>query len=196
LTLSPTLTTHSGTQDHLQLKLKLKFASTMTIFVGIVLLLAVWVEASNNAANNASEAPTRPKFRERILSEQGVSFGILEIEETQEPADAVFAFSKQHGLDSMQRHRLLDHICQSLTCSRREALLWSIPVEITSNAVKTFELYEGIEPADAVHQFITQHNLTETYRQAIMSRACSVVECKRLEPGEKSVEHKFFQLQF
>ena len=46
-----------------------------------------------------------------------------------------------------------------------------------------FDLYEGVEPADAVHQFMMQHSVPEEFRSAMMERACAAVECKRLEPG-------------
>lgn len=148
----------------------------MTILVGVVLLLAVWVEASN------SQTTPQLKFDKNIVLDQG-PIGRLEIGVDQEPADAVFAFARQHGLDSTQQHRVLDGICESLTCTRRKALLWSVPVDINSEAIQQFDLYEGVEPADAVHQFIVHHDLPETFHEVIMSRACAAVECKRLEPG-------------
>jgi hypothetical protein len=112
--------------------------------------------------------------------------GVLEIYDNQEPADAVYQFSKQHGLDDIQRQELLDNTCLSVSCSRKQALLWSIPIDFGSK-VEQFYLYEGVEAADAVHGFVTQHNLSEEFRNALMEQACSIVECTRTEPGKLSL---------
>lgn len=110
--------------------------------------------------------------------------GVIEIFDQEEPADAVFKFGKQHGLEGWQRAKLLENVCESLTCARKEALLWSVPVSINDD-VELFQVYEGVEPADEVESFMKKHHLPEGYRKIIMEATCSAIECTRVDPGKK-----------
>jgi hypothetical protein len=58
-------------------------------------------------------------FNKNIVLEQG-PVGLLEIYSNQEPVDAIHSFAKQHKLDDKQEHHLLENICKSLTCVRKE----------------------------------------------------------------------------
>lgn len=122
------------------------------------------------------------RFRKEILMENG-PIGVLEIF-SEEPADAVYEFGKLHDLDENQRHNLLDSICASISCQRKQALLWSAPVVLNDDQVELFQVFEGTEVVDKVHSFIKQHNLDERYRNAIMKEACTAIQCSRTEPGK------------
>lgn len=52
----------------------------------------------------------------------------------------------------------------------------SIPADLGDEAQELFQLYEDIEAADAVHEFVTLHNLDEEFRAAILKQACAMVE--------------------
>eukprot|EP00804_Cyclotella_cryptica_P019004 CCRYP_006482-RA/>CCRYP_006482-RA protein AED:0.06 eAED:0.03 QI:0/0/0/1/1/1/5/0/940 len=153
-----------------------------SIFVCVAFLLTgrAWAEeAGDNPSTGTNDA--RVRFKKNILLENR-EVGILEIHENQEPADAIYNFGKQHGLDATHRSNILDNICISLSCTRKTALLWSILVDSGNDVQELFRLYEGTEPADAVHEFVTRHNLSKEHHDVIMTRACAVVECNRLEP--------------
>eukprot|EP00804_Cyclotella_cryptica_P003374 CCRYP_012857-RA/>CCRYP_012857-RA protein AED:0.11 eAED:0.11 QI:321/1/0.5/1/1/0.5/2/0/258 len=145
-----------------------------SIFAYITLSVARNVEGLVTATN----VSTQPRFRMEINR----SMGVLELFENQEPADAVYNFARLHGLDVSQRGDILDNICLSLSCTRKQALLWSTAVDVDNEAHELFQLYEGEEAADAVHEFVSRHKLADEFRAAIMKKACAVVECKRLEP--------------
>ena len=165
--------------------------NTMNFFIGIALLLPVWATATNNTPNRARGGGGVPlQFSKQVVLDDTGRVGLLEILESQEPADAVFDFAKHHNLDLTQQHSLLDSICQSMSCTRKEALLFSVPVDFGNDKPVDFQLFQGSEPADAVDEFVKKHNLPENYHSAIMKRACNAqaVECKRLEPG-KSLVH-------
>lgn len=154
-----------------------------SLLVCIVLLLLSRIECaerSTTAASNVKAAQL--KYSQAISLPNQPPIGVLEIYENEEPADALFIFAKKHNLDDRQRNDILNHICRSLTCSRKRALMWGAPVD-SNNKRSHFELYEGDEPADAVHQFMMQHGLPENFRSAMMNRVCSSVECKRADPG-------------
>ncbi len=114
---------------------------------------------------------------------------IIAVKKNEEPVDAVYSFSKKHGLSREHRSILLNNLCRTLLCSRTQAKIWSTVVNKNKSYLATFELYEGIEPVDAAHDFILQYNLTLGYRYAILKEACEVVECSRLQPiiWEKNV---------
>ena len=135
------------------------------------------------------------QFSKHVVLDDTGRVGLLEILESQEPADAVFDFAKHHNLDLTQQHSLLDSICQSMSCTRKEALLFSAPVDFGNDKHVDFQLFQGSEPADAVDEFVKKHNLPENYHSAIMKRACNAqaVECKRLEPGKSLIQQGSFQ---
>ena len=109
--------------------------------------------------------------------------GVIEIFD-EEPIDAVYKFGKLHRLNDRQRHELLENICESLTCTRKHALIWSAPVAISDQTVELFQVFEGNEAADELYNFANRYNLTEDYSYAILNDVCSVIECSRTEPGE------------
>lgn len=67
-------------------------------------------------------------------------------------------------------------------CTRRSVMILSTPVSIGENFIGIFELIEGVEPINAAHIFATKHRLLDGYRNAILSGACKVAVCSRLEP--------------
>jgi len=106
----------------------------------------------------------------------------IEVKQGEEAADVVYKFGLKHGLVQSQRSELLQVICEELNCKRSRAIIWSTPVTSEETFIGTFELHEGIEPVDAVYEFVRSHNLTLGYRHAILSAACDVVECHRTDP--------------
>ena len=46
----------------------------------------------------------------------------------------------------------------------------------------TFDIYEGVDPADQDHEFCIRHGISAGYRNAKLSESCKVVECARAEP--------------
>lgn len=107
---------------------------------------------------------------------------LLVIKDGKEPIDAVYHFLKNHNLDQNYRTILMNDICKRMNCNRSKAKLWSTPVNKENKFIGTFDLYEGMEPVDAAHEFVISHNLTVGYRHAILEQACSVTECNRLQP--------------
>ena len=135
-------------------------------------------------------------YRKSIFIESR-HLGEILIYDGQEPADVVYAFDQKHKLGYDSRIKLLNGICQEIKCIRSNALLWSTNVVKNDNTasgeefVGKFYLYEGVEAADAAHEFIKAHNLTIEYRIAILQKACKFVECKRIEPGMPCLDFYF-----
>mmetsp|Transcript_12250 Transcript_12250/g.15273 ORF Transcript_12250/g.15273 Transcript_12250/m.15273 type:complete len:435 (+) Transcript_12250:115-1419(+) len=63
-------------------------------------------------------------------------------------------------------------------------ILYSRPISISPDSapIATFELFHGIEPADAAYEFVNDHNLTLEHRSEILKEACEFVICSRIEP--------------
>ena len=76
-------------------------------------------------------------------------------------------------------------MCSNINCSRKNALLWSSAIKNDEEDVGTFEIFEGLEPADAAYEFAKEHNLTLDYRTKMLNEACNVLNCQRKEPGTK-----------
>lgn len=164
----------------------------MKIIALLLLLLPVWTRATNNTPNTNTThgGGGEPlQFSNRIVLDGKGQVGLLEIFESQEPSDAVYDFAKRHNLDLTQQRSLLDSICQSLTCTRREALLFSVPVDLGDSKSVDFQLFQDTEPADAVYEFVKKHHLHENYYSAMMRRVCDAqaVECSRTEPGKNGL---------
>lgn len=66
----------------------------------------------------------------------------------------------------------------------KEPLLCSIPADFGNDVQEFFS--EGLRQriADAVHEFFTQHSLSDERPANIMTRACAVVKCIKLDQGE------------
>ena len=115
----------------------------------------------------------------------GNNLGPIEVRLGEEPADAVYTFSRRHGLAEHERSVLLDEVCGSVPCARRQALLWTADVADRNLGFSgKFELFDGEEPVDQAHVFAWRNGLAAEHRDAILVRACEVVGCHRAEPGE------------
>lgn len=113
----------------------------------------------------------------------GNNLGPIEVRLGEEPADAVYTFSRRHGLAEHERSVLLDEVCGSVPCARRQALLWTADVADRNLGFSgKFELFDGEEPVDQAHVFAWRNGLAAEHRDAILVRACEVVGCHRAEP--------------
>ena len=56
-----------------------------------------------------------------IRTQNGDDFRLLEIYEGDEPADVVYTFARQHGLDEDFRAQVLSEACQYTPCTRHKA---------------------------------------------------------------------------
>ena len=106
---------------------------------------------------------------------------VLQVRENEEPIDAIYAFEKEHRMESY-RETLFSEVCKKLHCKRSKAKIWSTTVNKEDFYVGDFDLFEDVEPVDAAHAFVTQHGLSIGYRNAILKEACDNVECNRIRP--------------
>lgn len=154
----------------------------LSMMIGVLLTASVAVAAGATAAAIAST--TLP-----IVIHDGTFVGNLTLAAGDEPADAIYRFVEEHALSEEQHEELLDGICSTNTCNRREALVFQTEVVLpssddtdTNHATTTFAILENAEPADAAHEFVTEHGLPLGYRNALLVEACAVVECTRTVP--------------
>lgn len=123
---------------------------------------------------------------QRDVSIDGSVIGTVKIFHGEEPADAVFQFGRQHGLDGSIRKSILDDICRQLECEREYAIIWKMPVVGNStednDVVGIFELPENAEPVDIAEEFVATHGLGRVVRDDIVHQACEVVSCTRVNP--------------
>ena len=147
----------------------------------LLLLIGVLLAASAAAATTTTTLP--------IVIHDGTFVGNLTLTAGDEPADTIYHFVAEHGLSEEQHEELLDGICSTNTCNRREAVVFQTEVMVpssddtdTNHTTTTFAILENVEPADAAHEFVTVHGLPLGYRNALLVEACAVVECTRTVP--------------
>ena len=90
------------------------------IFVCIAVLIA-WAEGTENQPASANDSA--PVLLRKIILLENRAIGMLEKHENEDPADVVYNFARQYGLDAAQRSNILDNICLSLICARKQALI-------------------------------------------------------------------------
>jgi hypothetical protein len=137
------------------------------------------IAGATNTGNNSNDV-----IYQRDVSIDGTVIGTLQILYGEEPADVVFQFGRQHGLDDRLRKSILDDLCLRLTCGREHAIILKIPVVrgAEGNVVGVFELPENTEPVDIAEEFVSAHGLGKDYRDDIVRRACEIVNCTRINP--------------
>ncbi|RHZ14583.1 hypothetical protein DYB37_010151 [Aphanomyces astaci] len=104
-------------------------------------------------------------YRQVITDETGSVLGTLEIFDSQEPVDAIFAFlqpmlATSTSVEHMLR-QLLEVVCQPTvaTCSRTIPLLFRHPIVGPDGTdYGTLEIYYGQEPADAIFSFAYKYD--------------------------------------
>nr|CCA14114.1 conserved hypothetical protein [Albugo laibachii Nc14] len=121
-----------------------------------------------------------------IVTEDGQSLGSLQILKREELADAVYRFGTAHNVTRSTRNSLFETLCgqNDIRCTRREALLHSIPVRFATDKLGSLRLYEDQEPADAVFDFAIAHQLSPSTRDTLLDRLCLnlPVICSRYAP--------------
>jgi hypothetical protein len=122
-------------------------------------------------------------FKQRVIIDNRFS-AVLTVNDSEEPADAVYKFSIQNKIDKQHRRTLLGEICNKITCNRSKAIVWRTNVFDGEKFIAEFLLLEDEEPVDSIQQFVAQHNLTRGYRHAILAEACAAVDCLRMVPGK------------
>lgn len=154
------------------------------VTANILLLLTIFFGTSQaNDSVGDNSIVYRRNFR---VDEKEI--GEIQIFNHVEPADTVYEFGKRHNLDATLRSQILDDVCTKVSCSRKRAIIFQTPVSHINELIGVFELFDGIEPVDAAHEFVTRYGLSIGYRDAILSEACKVVECERVQPGKKYKE--------
>ena len=123
-------------------------------------------------------------FSKNIVLEDGRDLGQIQILQGDEPADVIYWFGIENGLDIYMRKSLLNNICNIIECTRDFAYIWSTPVNQGDTFVDHFVLREDVEPVDAAHEFVKRHNLPAGYRYAILKESCEIVDCHRVHPGK------------
>ncbi|RHX97975.1 hypothetical protein DYB36_005925 [Aphanomyces astaci] len=137
-------------------------------------------------------------YRQVITDETGSVLGTLEIFDSQEPVDAIFAFlqpmlATSTSVEHMLR-QLLEVVCQPTvaTCSRTIPLLFRHPIVGPDGTdYGTLEIYYGQEPADAIFSFAYK------YDQGIQSAASTAIVFSspiQLETGSADDEHPILTL--
>jgi hypothetical protein len=159
------------------------------MIVRMLLFLSSLLLAITTATSSSSSTPFALLYEQIIADEDGSIFGTIQIfDDGHEAADTLYAFSRLHELDDEDRAIILDDICASstLTCNRLEAVVYSSSVAIAPKAGeeerRLFEVYEGVEPIDAVIEFERMYNMTMSWRNEILRGVCDELECTRLQP--------------
>lgn len=121
-----------------------------------------------------------------IELEDGVGLGRLQIRIHEELADAVYRFGTAHNLTQSIRNSLFQTLCgqKHILCTRRVALLHSIPVHYAEDELGIVKVYEDQELADAVFEFAAAYQLSASIRDDILDRLCSTlpIVCSRYAP--------------
>ncbi len=129
---------------------------------------------------------------------------VLTILEGQDPLQVIDAFCLEHGLDSESRDILIEEAASSpylpdfiVEAAEPSSLnpppsqqptpsslpLYTTPViDEDDNIIGIVSIYAGQEPADVAFDFTEAHGLSEDYFLAILSDACSSIDCMRVEP--------------
>ncbi|KAH9114208.1 hypothetical protein AeMF1_011701 [Aphanomyces euteiches] len=116
-------------------------------------------------------------FRQIIRDEDGHTLGELEILDSQEPVDVIFAFlqplsSNREQMESMLI-QLLQVVCASATCSRTIPRIFQRSIVDEENKdYGLLEILYGQEPADAVSQFATANGLPDTTERKLLAMVC------------------------
>lgn len=112
------------------------------------------------------------------VDNSGTSAGTLTILEDEELADAVYHFAKEANITYDLRVSLFQTLCErdGITCTRGQALLKELPVSDArkNNALLgVIRVFEGQEPADVVHEFAKQHDLSDGDQLALLETLCA-----------------------
>lgn len=111
-----------------------------------------------------------------IRVENSSEVGVLRLLEDEELADAVFHFARAAHLTLGVRASLFQTLCprDSVTCTRGQALLRELPVSSGGNSERlgVLRVFEGQEPADVVHAFAQQHNLSSHDELMLLETLC------------------------
>jgi hypothetical protein len=125
-------------------------------------------------------------FKSGVNDPNGGYAGVLVILEEEEPADAVYKFSKNAGMNDNFKNGLVQHVCSKLNCTRTEALLYqqNIILEDESgqpSSVGILKIFDGQEPIDVIYEFATNRTdpISEGYMQSILGTVCKTVPCTR-----------------
>lgn len=108
----------------------------------------------------------------------GTDVGTLTILEDEELADAVYHFAKETNITNDLRISLFQTLCgrDGITCTRGHALLKELPVSDArkDNALLgVIRVFEGQEPADVVHEFAQQYDLSDGDQLALLETLCA-----------------------
>lgn len=111
----------------------------------------------------------------------------IEVEEGQEPADAIFHSLKSFNLPYSQRRRIMEEAKKdSVPFSRDYALAFTYNVVLENQTSFTFDLFDNeIEPTDALYKFSKENNMDEHWTQlvtGILPLACEQIFCSRKIP--------------
>lgn len=127
----------------------------------------------HNSVNCTREAPII--YSVGISDENGTFVEQLNIQDGQEPVDAVAPFCKKHDYTEEQRKNLLQSICEAsgLWCTRDKAVYLSKTVPKPNGEVLgTFHIMEDQEPADVIYDFGLAHGLTFHERRILLFNTC------------------------
>lgn len=111
------------------------------------------------------------------VDDSGASVGLLTILEDEELADAVYHFAKEANITDNLRVSLFQTLCErdGITCTRGQALLKELSVSDArqeNELMGVIRVFEGQEPADVVHEFAQQHNLSDGDQLALLETLC------------------------
>ena len=131
------------------------------------------------------ERQTAILYKHQVNGVDGQLLGSLVIMEGQAPGKIVNSFSKKIKLPYSSSRQLLDIACSSqrVTCdSQRDRLeIYSMLVPVDGVDRGTVTILEGEEPADIIHQFCKEKDLSKEISKQIVANACSLdhVPCTR-----------------
>lgn len=158
---------------------------------GMVAFFFVLVDARSVVEILAGPRRT-PVFSVPVVAEDGRDVGTLAIEDGDEPADAVAAFCREHGLPTWFRKTMVDSVCASKTCGRKRGLVFEAPIAAPSGMELpiTLQVWDDEDPIRAMEKYLTEAELLVKRNRSAWERTHKALtkEHTKFLDGAKSLE--------
>lgn len=132
-------------------------------------------------------ARLKPLVWKKEIVIDGNSSVTIEIEEGQEPADAIFIALKPFNLAYSQRKIVMEEAKKTnVPYTREYAFVFDQGVVVDNATTHRFQLFDdGTEPIDALYRFATYYKLEEYWDNlvaTVLPPACAQIPCQRQIP--------------